>query len=152
MVEHAGGSGVPPQRLWITDPKDGSPRSQVAEQQKIVGESDEEQDPFLLPGGTTEPESDETRGANRAFQMKRSFSVALAAAAFNQGEESLEEKERRKLKKLFNEMDTNDSGKLSQSQLTKLIRSMGDRMSAGQISTAMQKIDLERTGQVNTTY
>ena len=60
-----------------------------------------------------------------------------------------EQRELKKIRELFDSMDEDESGALNQSEIQTLVRSMGDRMSTSQITTAMSKMDPEMTGEVS---
>lgn len=60
-----------------------------------------------------------------------------------------EQRELRKIRELFDSMDEDLSGALNQSEIQTLVRSMGDRMSTAQITTAMSKMDPEMTSEVS---
>ena len=97
--------------------------------------------------------SDERRNRVRA-RLKLSANVVLSGVKMAMGDGSIrasddpEVRELKKMRKLFDEMDMDASGTLSQGEIQRLVRSMGDRMSAAQIRTAMTKMDPEMRGEV----
>ena len=59
-----------------------------------------------------------------------------------------EAKELHKMRSIFDEMDIDKSGALSQDEIKRLVRSMGDRMSTSELMAAMAKMDPDMTGEV----
>jgi calmodulin len=52
------------------------------------------------------------------------------------------------MRELFDKVDTDGGGSLDKKEIKQLVKSMGDRMSAMQLNTAMEKMDPERSGGV----
>ena len=87
-------------------------------------------------------------------RLKRSANAVISGVKIAIGDGSIrasddpEVRERKRMRKLFEDMDLDGSGTLSQGEIQRLVRSMGDRMSAAQIKTAMTKMDPEMRGDV----
>ena len=83
------------------------------------------------------------------LRLRAATNRIIAARRLGDVTEDPEVRERNKMLHLFNSMDTDGSGFLSQSEIKDLVRSMGDRMSTAQIATAMSKMDPEMKGEVS---